>query len=185
MQYKVDMEPKGFPGLFVSFKTEDIEELQTLPDSFEIISEDTETGKFTIQDTKMPGRDITLGGYEIIQQYIAALQAMEPEFNMFSGINQVSATMISLIGGKAEVCADHISFHTTNDQTHVLVSIRWGGFMTKDITGVAYEDDIKVIYDNTFMSNSAVFDNETILIIEKGPDDFSMEYLESIIIKRD
>jgi len=70
-----------------------------------------------------------------------------------------------------------------------MVTVRWGGFTSNDITDVEwlgkYESDSTVIYNKTYKSGSAVFDNETMFIIEL-PEFYlgGMEFLEDIEIVR-
>jgi len=189
MLYERKLEDKGFPEITFVYETSDVEELQKLPDTFRIIKEDTTTGKFTIEDLKMPGREITLGGYEIIQQYVAPMLAQDSMFNFFSSINQVSATMVSIVFGDATQKGEKIEFKTSTQPFHVMVTVRWGGFTSNDITDVEwlgkYESDSTVIYNKTYKSGSAVFDNETMFIIEL-PEFYlgGMEFLEDIEIVR-
>lgn len=187
MLYERKLEDKGFPEITFTYTSSDVEELQKLPDTFRIIKEDETAGKFTIEDLKMPGREITLGGYEIIQQYVAPLLAQDSMFNFFSSINQVSATMVSIVFGDAEQTDDDIEFRTSSDPCHAMVTVRWGGFTSNDITDVKwigeYESDL--VYYKTYKSGSAVFDNETMFIIELDEDNMGgMEFLEDIEIVR-
>lgn len=187
MQYTRHLEDKGFPEITFTYTSSDVEELQKLPDTFRIIKEDETTGKFTIEDLKMPGREITLGGYEIIQQYVAPLLAQDSMFNFFSSVNQVSATMVSIVFGDATQKGEQFEFKTASLPSHVMVTIRWGGFTSNDITGVEWLGEYKsdVIYNKTYKSGSAVFDNETMFIIEL-PEFYlgGMEFLEDIEIIR-
>ncbi len=185
MHYEVKLDSKGFPEVVFHYNSLDIHDLQNSSGAFTVGQEFEKDGRFQISDTNMPDRVIALGGYEIIQQYVAPLLAQSPDFNMFSGINQVSATMVSVVSGQLLMNGEDYHFWTSQSPTHDLVTIRWGGFTSNDITGVEYDDDIEVVYNKTYMSGSNVFGNETMLIIKRTPDMLGMEYFDSITIKRD